>query len=111
IGRQVDPETREFTAELALGSLPPNWAIGQRGSAAITVDHRPEALALPTEQVVWRAGTAGAWVLEDGRARWRLLELGAVTDGRIEVLAGLESRAAVLEGPTLYEGMRVRPQP
>lgn len=111
IGREVDPETREFTVELALGSLPRNWAIGQRGSAAITVARDADALALPTALVHWRGGAAGTWILEDGRAHWRPLELGASSDGRVAVLGGLGSGVTVLDGPKLYEGMLVEFQP
>ncbi|MEM6680019.1 MAG: efflux RND transporter periplasmic adaptor subunit, partial [Pseudomonadota bacterium] len=107
ISREVDPETREFALKLALETLPRNWAIGQRGSAAITIAEREDVLALPTALVGHRRGSAGAWVLENGRAHWREVELGGSSDGKVAVLAGLEDGDTALEGETLYRGMRV----
>ncbi|MEM9761242.1 MAG: efflux RND transporter periplasmic adaptor subunit [Pseudomonadota bacterium] len=107
IGREVDTETREFTVELALGALPANWAIGQRGAASIVVETRPSTVAIPSETVEKREGVFGAWVLEAGRAAWRPLELGATAAGTVEVLAGLVGGETILSGDRLYAGMRV----
>ncbi|MEL6766759.1 MAG: efflux RND transporter periplasmic adaptor subunit [Pseudomonadota bacterium] len=107
IGREVDTETREFTVELALVALPANWAVGQRGAASIVTETHPAAVTIPSETVEKRGGDFGAWVLEAGRAAWRPLELGAATDGAVEILAGLIGGETVLSGDRLYPGMRV----
>lgn len=111
IGREVDPETREFVLELALGSLPANWAIGQRGSASVTIGQERDVLTLPTELVAHREGEAGAWVLQDGRARWRPVDFGPSADGQVMVLAGLREGDTALDGATLYRGVRVEARP
>lgn len=111
IGREVDPETRELVVELSLRSLPRNWAIGQRGAATITVARKAGALALPTDMVAHRDGAAGVWVLQDGRARWRSIEIGAASGDSVAVVAGLAEGDVALDGPKLYRGARVEARP
>jgi len=111
IGREVDRETREFTIDFTLDSLPPNWALGQRGSVDIRVETKPEAMALPGEAIRRRDGAFGAWVLKNGRAAWRPLVLGAASGSRVEIVSGLAPGETVLSGPTLYPGMPVEPRP
>ncbi|MEM8622274.1 MAG: efflux RND transporter periplasmic adaptor subunit [Pseudomonadota bacterium] len=111
IGREVDPETREFTIDLALASLPTNWAIGQRGAASIRVGERPDTITLPSALIQYRDGAPGAWALSGKRAEWRPLTLGSAGDDTVEIVAGLESGETVLDAPRLHDGRRVALRP
>jgi len=61
LSRQVDPETREFTADVTPDSLPKNWALDQRANVTILIQRRPQALAVPASYVVTRHGQTGVW--------------------------------------------------
>jgi len=111
IGREVDTETREFTVDIAPRTLPRNWAMGQRGSAILTLDERAEVLSVPLAAIASNAHTRGVFVLEDERARWRPVTLGAIGQGRAEVRAGLRPGDIVLAQPeAAYPGMKVSAQ-
>lgn len=111
INPEVDPETREFTVDLALGSLPMNWALGQRAAAEIGIATTPDAVAVPATFLKRRNGAFGVWVLRNGRAAWRPVTPGATSGGRIHVTSGLEEGETVLTGDTLYRGVRVEIRP
>ncbi|MGQ9365855.1 efflux RND transporter periplasmic adaptor subunit [Azospirillum sp. A39] len=108
LGRSVDEETREFTVDIVPDRLPANWAIGQRGSAVVTVAVHPDALAVPGGCVVWRNGRSGLWVARNGRAAWRPVTLGEAAGGAIEVRDGLSPGDEVLAPDGVYRWMPVR---
>lgn len=107
IHRQVDDETREVTVDLALEDLPRNWALGQRGMAALTVAAAPDAIAIPSRFVTRRDGEVGVWTLENGRARWRPLTLGRASRAQVIVTAGLAEGDVVLAPEDLFARARV----
>lgn len=108
IGREVDTETREFTVDVVPDRLPTNWAIGQRGIAAIGLEGRHGVIAVPVAVIGWRYGQAGVWVVEAGRAVWRCVELGATGGKHIEVRLGLDEGDVVVADPkTAYSFMHV----
>lgn len=108
LGRQVDTETREFTVDIVPDRLPANWAIGQRGTAAITIAQDSGVVSVPSRFVVRRGGQPGVWVLADGRARWRQLVLGRFGGDRVEVRDGLGDGDRVLAPSGAFEWMAVR---
>lgn len=107
LGRSVDEETREFSVDLALDSLPENWALGQRGTALITIDRKEAAIAVPKSALERRNGQPGLWVDDEGRARWRVVKLGASDETRVEIKAGLAPGETVLKPGRVYPLMRV----
>ncbi|WP_157961914.1 efflux RND transporter periplasmic adaptor subunit [Acuticoccus kandeliae] len=109
LGREVDNETREFTADITPKTLPTNWALGQRGRAMITIETKDNVLAAPSELLSRRDGQAGLWVASHGRAHWRPVTLGEVGDGRVEIRDGLQPGEILLKRDRLFEGMRVHP--
>ncbi|WP_081853032.1 efflux RND transporter periplasmic adaptor subunit [Bosea sp. 117] len=108
LGREVDVETREFELDIALERLPENWAIGQRGTARVTVSERDDVLSVPQSYLARRDGVPGIWVMDGGRARWRSVTLGAAGRERVEVTQGLTPGDAVLAPSGIYPFMRVR---
>jgi HlyD family secretion protein len=107
LSRLVDTETREFTVDITPDELPANWAIGQRGTAIITVATH-DGLSVPSRNIVRQDGNPGVWVLADGRARWRSVELGPIGGNSVEVSKGLEVGDVVLAPDGVFEWMRVR---
>ncbi|MGV2064495.1 efflux RND transporter periplasmic adaptor subunit [Agrobacterium sp. 22-226-1] len=108
IGREVDTETREFTVDIAPDLLPPNWAIGQRGSATIALDGRTGVIAVPGAAIVRRDGHPGVWAVVGGRAVWRPVELGPIGGKRVEVWSGLnEGDVVVIDPKRVYAFMPI----
>ena len=78
------------------------------------IEHAEEAsgapaLWLPESALATRGGLEGAFVLEDGKAKFRWLRTGKRANGMVQVLAGLEdlgSKASVINAPaeTLRDG-------
>lgn len=108
LSRQVDPETREFTADVTPDSLPKNWALDQRANVTILIQRRPQALAVPASYVVTRHGQTGVWKKQGGRAHWRQVRLAGNEGERVEVLQGLDPGDVVLAPQGVYPFMPVR---
>lgn len=115
LGRQTDPETREFVVDVFLSELPTTWTMGQRAEVYIETACSSGTLALPAKFLVWREGQAGVLVNERGWARWKVVQLGLRGRDKFEVLSGLVAGDQVL-GPVgggnalKLESHRVRPQ-
>jgi HlyD family secretion protein len=108
VGREVDPETREYSAEISLAELPASWAIGQRATVTVTAESGRPGIAIPQSLLVRQDGRPGVFVLRDGRARWAPVELGYVNGGDIEVRKGLDASSVILAPEGRYEWQPVR---
>lgn len=102
LGRETDPETREFVVDVRVSELPPNWTIGQRAEVFIETARKSNALAVPPTYLQWRGGKPGVFVAEDGKASWRDVTLGLRGNDAVEVTHGLSSGEKVV--------MRANPQ-
>lgn len=106
----TDPRTRSRTARIAFdGAAEPGafarLAIGR-------VHDRAGAGGVPTASLVARGALRGVFVVEDGHARLRWLQLGREHGDQVQVLAGLESgERYVLAPDSLADGVAVRPRP
>lgn len=108
IGRQVDTETREFSADLRPNTLPPSWALGQRATTTIEIDTRKGVLAVPVNAIERRQGKPGVWIVDRGRAYWIAITLGDTGGPFVEVVQGLEPGDVILSEPhDAYYGMKV----
>ncbi len=93
-------------AENPDGLLLPNLAVGVR----VVTDRAPAALSVPREAVRRIAGNASTWVLQDGVATRRPVELGVSGPVYVEIRRGLDGSETVLlaGSATVSEGQRVR---
>ena len=110
LGREVDRETREFIVDVRVEELPKNWAIGQRAEIFAEVDRAEGALAVPTHLIHRQDGAPGVFVYQEGRSRWRSIQLGLQGRAFVEVSEGLQLGDQVLEPSgerALREGGRV----
>ncbi len=96
LGREVDPELREYLVDVAVDELPPSWAVGQRAEVFIMTDVAEEAIAIPAEFLMVRDGTEGVWIAEGGRAAWRPCEIGLRGCDMIQVVSNLEAGQTVI---------------
>lgn len=106
----VNPATQLVELMLRVDS-PPDWMVAGTKVRGSAITRRNEhAVVVSNNALVEREGKTGAFVVEDGRAHWRQVELGIVTDDGAEARAGLApGEQVVTSGRTgLEEGMRVR---
>ncbi|WP_081952933.1 efflux RND transporter periplasmic adaptor subunit [Rhizobium sp. YS-1r] len=109
ISRQVDTETREFTADITPDGLPANWAIGQRGIAVIGIAGKSGVIAVPSSAIGRKDGSPGVWMVQNGRAAWRFCELGMIGGKFVEIVDGLNGGDVVITNPeSAYSFMRVK---
>lgn len=109
VGREVDPETREYSAEILLAKLPASWAIGQRATVTVIAESGRPGIAIPQTLLVRRDGRPGVFVLREGRARWMPVELGYVNGTDIEIRKGIDVRMQILDPEGRYEWQSIRP--
>lgn len=89
---------------------PPGLGTGFRIDVAIVVWSGEDVLRAPTSALFRRAGAWHAFVVEDGRARLRPVEIGRRGTEAAEVLGGLEAGERVIVFPSdrVEDGVRVR---
>lgn len=83
-----------------------------RVEARITVLTKPEAIRVPVGALVQRGGRWGVYVVDDGRARLRAVEIGERAGLHAEVVAGLSGGEAVVLFPSdrVEDGVAVIPR-
>jgi HlyD family secretion protein len=113
IGRETDPETREFLVDVQPNKLPEQWSVGQRAEAYIETARKSQATLLPTKFLLRRGGKTGVFVAAQGRAEWRVLRLGLHSRETVEVIEGLIPGEMVImpadpKTGALADGQKVR---
>jgi RND family efflux transporter MFP subunit len=106
----ADPRTRTFQAKIVPTDPQGKLKEGMFAQVRIRGDERPNAVLIPNQAIVQRAGKSVAFVVADGKAQMRDLRLG-ISDGRqTEVLEGLEpgDQLIVAGQDTLNDGEAVR---
>lgn len=108
----VDEASRTFIAKI---NLPGNPVLrsGLFGRAAFSTGARRNVLVAPQAAVETQGQLQSVWVAEGGTARTRLVRLGAIRDGEMEVLSGLQPGERVIHPrpAALADGARVEAQP
>jgi HlyD family secretion protein len=108
--REVDRETRQFLVDVEMTERPDNWAIGQRAEVYIATVSAQQTITLPATVVIWRDGSSGVFLLNEGRALWREVAVGMRTPDQLQILSGLiESDKVIVPRSklSLSEGKRV----
>jgi membrane fusion protein, multidrug efflux system len=110
LNQGVNPATQLVELLLRVDA-PPGWMVtGTKVRGAAVTRRSERAVLVSNDALLERAGKAGAFVVEDGRARWRPVELGIVNELNAEARAGLQpgERVVTAGRTSLEEGMRVR---
>ncbi|MFP4082191.1 MAG: efflux RND transporter periplasmic adaptor subunit [Candidatus Aminicenantes bacterium] len=106
----VDPEDR--TCRVIIGMKNPQEEIkpGMHAEVEIAAQIYKDRLLIPQQAVLVRGGRKLAFVVEEGLAKWRYIEVGRENEDYAEVLDGLKERESViLEGHfTLAHDTRVK---
>lgn len=91
-------EAGTYRATVRLVELPAGVRAGMEGTARVLVDVRQGAVVVPSGALSSSGGLPTVRVLVDGRVEVRQVELGLVTTGGAEILAGVAPGDAVVVG-------------
>jgi HlyD family secretion protein len=95
-------------------SLPENdllkFKLGMNGDAEIVISEKHEVLLIPANAVVDDSDKSYVWIVENGRARKRIIEVGESSINDVEILSGLEENQSVIVRPPseIEEGVKVK---
>jgi HlyD family secretion protein len=99
IRRESDRVTEQLTVDIAFDELPERLTLGEQAEAVIRPAAK-RATALPLGAVVRTPDGVGAWMVDDGRLRFKRARLGAVDPlGWIEVIEGFSAGEQVVIAP------------
>lgn len=110
VNQKVDFKTRAYRARVAVDNSGGRFKAGQFGRARFPFQSKPGSLVIPGKAVIYEAGEAHVFVVENNKVKSIKVELGLV-DGRwIEIEKGLKAgQAVVVDDPSvLAEGMKIR---
>lgn len=106
----VDAQSGTVKVTVALGSEPGAFRAGMFVRADIVTATQQAALTIPKRAIVWDDGAAFAFVVADGVAVRRALELGIQDEDVAEVRSGLSEadRVVTIGQALLKDGTKVR---
>lgn len=106
--RSISPEvegSRVLAVVAFTGEVPEGLKQNQRVSTRLLLETRSGVLKVPRGPFLEAGGGRQAYVVEDGIAVLRPIEVGAVSIGEVEVIAGLEEgERIVLSDLSRYQG-------
>jgi multidrug efflux pump subunit AcrA (membrane-fusion protein) len=93
---ELDPRMRTRTIELVIQN-DVELAPGMFGRVRLTLERIPDAVTVPVEAVVLTpSGTRVVFVVADGKAAQRKVEIGIEESGRMQIRSGLDPGAKVI---------------
>jgi len=94
----ADTVTEETLAKVVFDQLPaPLPPLGELAEVTVALPELPSAPVVPNASVKRVGGKTGVWLLQDGALAFAPIKTGASDlEGRVQVLAGLESGARVI---------------
>ena len=101
-----------FPVHVAIDPADEMVLIGMKGDVGIEVSSVPNALTIPIEALFDEGGTSYVYLVQsDGTLARTQVEIGTLTETKVEILSGVEAGDEVaLSGPTeLVDGMSVQP--
>ena len=109
LGAELDPDSRTLDVEAELANADGRLRPGLFGRMEIPRRTIPEALLVPLTAVIEFEREKAVYVVEEGRARRRTVELGPVIGERTVITAGLSpgDRVVVAGQQQVAEGQSV----
>lgn len=107
----VEEQRVNVIADLAPDSVPATLGDGYRVEVRIVTLEAPDAVRVPASALFRRGEGFAVFVVEAGRARRRVVSIGARAAFEAQVLTGLEPGETVILHPSdqVDDGVRVRP--
>jgi len=106
----IDPNSRAMTVEATFPNPEGRVTPGMFGTAQILLSATETAVFAPADAVFRVADADAIYVIEDDRARLRVVQLGEAQDGTVRIDAGLQEGAVVATSnlDKLSDGAAVR---
>ncbi len=106
----INPEDRTCTVQILVDNPHEEVKPGMHAEVEIAADVFKDRLLVPQEAVLVRGGRKLVFVVEDGLAKWRYIEVGLENEDFAEVLDGVkEGESVITEGHfTLAHDARVQ---
>lgn len=103
-------EEQRVNVIVDLDSPPPTLGSGYRVEASIVTWSDPDALGVPTSALFQQDGAWSVFVIENGRAARRTVEVGRRGTSAAQVISGLQEGDVVILFPSdlIEDGVRVR---
>jgi len=92
----ANPASRDFLVRVGISDTTEAVRPGVFARGSIVVEERTEAVVIPKDALVDREGRSIVYVVSDGVARERQVEIGLTDRTRAEVISGLEAGDAVV---------------
>lgn len=97
----VDPRSGTFKVTIEVADESARLKPGMFGRVHIVYERHAEAILIPRSAILEEAGEEIAFVVEDGKAKRKVIQSGFSQAGQVEILAGLmDSDKVVLVGQT-----------
>ena len=95
----IDPEERTCPVVISVANPQGEIRPGMHAEVEIAAEIYEDCLLIPQEAVLVRGGRKMAFVVEDGLAKWRYIQVGHENDDYAEVLEGIkEGEMVIIEG-------------
>lgn len=113
VGLEADTRTRTFPVEVELDNAHGRLRPGMLVRVRVALEHYADQLMVPRFAILERERERVVFVVQDGKARERLIRTGASSEGQVQVLDGLKSgdRVVVTGQQKLTPGEPVDPRP
>ena len=110
IDSRIDPSTRAFAVRAEIPNYDGILKPGMLLTLQLALAKRDAAILIPEEALVPQGDKQFVYVVEEGKARRRQVEIGTRTKGTVEIRSGIEATAEVLVGGTqrVRDGTPVR---
>ncbi len=105
----ANADSRTFTVRIALPKGAPRLAVGSLAKVTIDVQTSPAAVSVPVDALRNEGNTTYVWVVADGKAMRKNVELGPTEGDHVEILSGLRvgEQVVVTGAATLSTGTPV----
>jgi RND family efflux transporter MFP subunit len=95
----AEPSTRSFPVELTVDAPDPRMADGMTVRVKFPLVDEKKTIKVPSAWLAEEDGKMGVFVLQDGKAQFSEVALGAYYDQRVEILSGLRDNELVITNP------------
>lgn len=96
ISPTIDTRNGTFRATAYVDNSDGGLAPGMFGRFSIAYERHPDALVIPVRALMEEDSEFVVYVVEDGAASRRVVEVGIRSDEKVEILAGLETHEAIV---------------
>lgn len=95
----LEQGSRTATLEILLPQHVGGVLPGMAASVDIELLRRDQALVVPSHSLHHRGSETGVFLLAEGVARWRVVQVGASQHGRVQIVSGLSSGDELITTP------------